>query len=131
MPNLLRRMFLRNGIVAASAATVLSLNLPLAAQSTAPGFFHVFLFQWKQGTTEAQQQRATKDILAFKGVIPGLLHANVGPNLSLKGKGFTFGGVMQFTNRAAFDAYVKHPAHQALLVWLVPLIDPLELDIVA
>jgi hypothetical protein len=36
---------------------------------------------------------------------------------------------MHFSNKAALEAYVKHPAHQALLKWLVPLIEAVELDI--
>jgi hypothetical protein len=35
---------------------------------------------------------------------------------------------MKFTSKAATDAYSTHPAHMALLQWLVPLIDPVELD---
>jgi antibiotic biosynthesis monooxygenase (ABM) superfamily enzyme len=62
-------------------------------------------------------------------VIPGLLETHVGPNLSPRGKGYTFGGVMRFKDQATLDAYVQHPAHQALLVWLRPLIDAIELDL--
>jgi hypothetical protein len=36
---------------------------------------------------------------------------------------------MEFTDQASLDAYVVHPAHQALLQWLVPLIDAVELDL--
>ncbi len=64
-----------------------------------------------------------------QGQIPGLLETHVGPNISPRGKGYTFGGIMRFKNQAALDAYVQHPAHQALLVWLVPLIDAIELDL--
>jgi hypothetical protein len=35
---------------------------------------------------------------------------------------------MKFVDRAPFDAYGLHPSHQALLSWLIPLIDPPELD---
>ena len=35
----------------------------------------------------------------------------------------------QFKDQASLDAYVQHPAHQALLAWLVPLIDAIELDL--
>ena len=35
---------------------------------------------------------------------------------------------MTFTDKAAADAYTTHPMHQALLQWLRPLIDPVELD---
>jgi hypothetical protein len=70
-----------------------------------------------------------RDIRAFQGVIPGLLQTWVGPNISPRSKGYTFGGIMQFTDKASLDAYVQHPAHQALLSWLVPLIDAIELDL--
>jgi len=40
-----------------------------------------------------------------------------------------FGGIMQFKDRASLDAYPKHPAHQALLTWLAPLIHAIELDL--
>ena len=38
---------------------------------------------------------------------------------------------MRFQDKAALDAYVQHPMHQALLKWLVPLIEPVELDFLA
>ena len=53
---------------------------------------------------------------------------HVGPNLSPRGQGYTFAGLMKFTDKAAADAYTTHPMHLALLKWLVPLIDPVELD---
>jgi hypothetical protein len=36
---------------------------------------------------------------------------------------------MQFKDEAALEAYFTHPMHQALLAWLVPLIDAIELDL--
>jgi hypothetical protein len=35
---------------------------------------------------------------------------------------------MKFADRTTFDAYNDHPVHQKLLTWLMPLIDPLEVD---
>jgi len=93
--------------------------------------FHVFGFQWKPEASEELKQRATRDIRAFQGVIPGLLQAHVGENLSPRGKGYTYVGVMEFADQAALEAYVVHPQHQALLKWLVPLIDAVELDVEA
>jgi antibiotic biosynthesis monooxygenase (ABM) superfamily enzyme len=104
----------------ASAATV---------ANPAHNVFHVFAFQWKPEATDAQKEKAASDIRAFQGTIPGLLETHVGPNISPRGKGYTFGGIMRFTDQAALDAYVRHPSHQALLVWLVPLIDAIELDL--
>ena len=107
------------------------LNLPAVAkgQSESAGVFHVFAFQWKPGTSDAQKERARNEIGAFQGVIPGLLKTHVGQNISPRGKGYTFGGIMQFKDQASLEAYFQHSAHQALLVWLVPLIDAIELDL--
>jgi hypothetical protein len=91
-------------------------------------FVHVFAFRWKPGTTPADQERAAVEIRALQGRIPEVLEAHVGTNTSPRGHGYTFGGVMKFESRAAFHTYEAHPAHQDLLKWLVPLIEPLELD---
>jgi len=117
MVNSTRRALLRDGSIAAGAAALMSHDLPeLARAETEPAsVFHVFAFQWKEGTSETQKDRAAKEIAAFQGLIPGLLQ--------------TFGGIMQFKDKASLDAYVQHPAHQALLAWLVPLIDAIELDL--
>ena len=116
---------------AAVGTTLLTLNSSKVAkaQTDSATVFHVFAFQWKPGTTDAQKEKARKDILAFQGVIPGLLQTHAGPNISPRGKGYTFGGIMQFQNDASLNAYVQHPTHQALLKWLVPLIDAVELDL--
>jgi hypothetical protein len=91
-------------------------------------FIHVFLFRWKPGVTPAQKQRVAAAIQDFQGKIPGLLETYVGTNTSPRGQGNDFGGVMKFEDEAAFIAYNPHPAHAALLDWLLPLIDPTELD---
>jgi antibiotic biosynthesis monooxygenase (ABM) superfamily enzyme len=100
-----------------------------AAQTESAGVFHAFAFQWKAGASDAEKEKARKEISAFQGVIPGLLQTHVGPNISPRGKGYTFGGIMQFKNEASLEAYFQHPAHLALLAWLVPLIDAVELDL--
>jgi stress responsive alpha/beta barrel protein len=131
MANLTRRGLLRRGGAAVGAATSISLNLGEVARagSESANVFHVFAFQWKPGTSEAQKGRASKEIAAFQGLIPGLLQTHVGQNISPRGKGYTFGGIMLFQDKASLDAYVRHPAHQALLAWLIPLIDAIELDL--
>ena len=91
-------------------------------------FIHIFGFRWKENATGADKQRAVHDIRAFQGTIPGLVDVAVGENLSPRGRDYSFAGLMRFTDRAACDAYTTHPAHTALLEWLVPLIDPVELD---
>lgn len=92
-------------------------------------FVHVFLFRWQPGVSTEQRARAAEAVRAFQDQIPGLVATTVGENLSPRGGAFTFGGVMQFTDRDAFTAYVTHPAHEKLLEWLMPLTESLELDI--
>jgi hypothetical protein len=91
-------------------------------------FIHIFAFRWTAAATTELKQRAEKDIRAFQGNIPGLLESHVGTNLSPRGNGYAWGGVMKFTTRAAYQAYTTHPSHLALLHWLTPLIEPVELD---
>jgi hypothetical protein len=122
---------MRSGSLAASAVALVPAVLSQTGNKEAPvgGVFHIFAFQWKPEASEDQKQRATKVIAAFQGQIPGLLETHAGPNLSPRGKGYTFGGIMRFKDAASLDAYTQHPAHQALLKWLVPLIDAIELDL--
>jgi antibiotic biosynthesis monooxygenase (ABM) superfamily enzyme len=129
MANSTRRTILGFGCAALGASVLPLKPSKASAQSESATVFHVFAFQWKPQASEAQKERATKDILAFQGVIPGLLQTHVGPNLSPRGKGYTFGGLMQFKDQASLEAYFQHPSHQALLAWLVPLIDAVELDL--
>jgi hypothetical protein len=131
MVNSTRRALLRDGGIAVGAAALVAQDLPelARAEDLPASVFHVFAFQWKEGTPEAQKERAAKEIAAFQGLIPGLLQTHVGANISPRGKGYTFGGIMQFKGKTSLDAYVQHPAHQALLAWLVPLIDAIELDL--
>jgi hypothetical protein len=89
---------------------------------------HVFAFRWKPGVTEDQKARVVSEIRALQGRIPGLLETWVGKNFSPRGQDYELGGVMKFADGAALDAYGPHPAHQALLSWLNPLIEPLEVD---
>ena len=91
-------------------------------------FIHIFGFRWRPEASDAQKERAKEAILAFRRAIPGLIDVHVGENLSPRSQGFTFAGLMTFTDKAAADAYTIHPQHQALLDWLVPLIEPVELD---
>jgi Stress responsive A/B Barrel Domain len=91
-------------------------------------YIHMFAFRWKSGVTENQKQCVITEIRKLQGQVPGLLETSVGVNISPRAQGYELGGVMKFTNQAALDAYGPHPVHQKLLTWLVPLIDPIEVD---
>ena len=89
---------------------------------------HTFAFRWKPGVTPDQKQHVMVAIRKLQGQIPGLLDTWVGQNISPRSQGYELGGVMKFKDRTSLEAYSGHPVHQELLSWLVPLIDPLEVD---
>ncbi len=89
---------------------------------------HTFAFRWKPDVTPEQKQRVLREIRALQAQIPGLLETWVGENFSPRSQGYELGGVMKFADRASLEAYSGHPVHMKLLEWLLPLIDPLEVD---
>jgi Stress responsive A/B Barrel Domain len=91
-------------------------------------YVHMFAFRWKPGVTEEQKQRVMDEIRGLQGQIPGLLETSVGMNISPRGQGYELGGVMKFADKASLESYGAHPAHQKLLAWLMPLIEPIEVD---
>jgi hypothetical protein len=91
-------------------------------------FIHMFAFRWKPGVTDEQKQRVINEIRKLQGQIPGLTETWVGTNISTRGQGYELGGVMKFADKASLDAYGPHPVHQKLLSWLVPVIEPVEVD---
>jgi hypothetical protein len=89
---------------------------------------HTFAFRWKPGVTPEQKQGVIAGIRDLQGRIPGLIETWVGENISPRSQGYELGGVMKLESRAALEAYGSHPVHQELLAWLMPLIDPIEVD---
>ena len=91
-------------------------------------FIHMFAFRFKPGVTSAQKDRVLTEIRKLEDQIPEVLESWIGLNVSPRGQGYEFGGAMKFADAAACEKYNLHPVHQALLVWLLPLIDPIEVD---
>ena len=88
----------------------------------------MFAFRWKPEVSAEQKQQAAAAIRELQGKIPDLLETWVGENVSPRAAGYELGGVMQFPDHKAFEAYNEHPEHQKLLVWLKPLIEAVEVD---
>lgn len=91
-------------------------------------YIHMFAFRMKPGVTAGQKERMLTEIRALKTHIPEILESWVGMNESSRGSGYELGGAMKFADKAAFEKYGPHPAHQKLVNWLMPLIDPVEVD---
>jgi Stress responsive A/B Barrel Domain len=94
-------------------------------------YIHMFAFRWKAGVSGEQQEHVIREIRELQGRIPGLLETWVGKNLSPRSQGYELGGVMKFADKASLENYGAHPVHQELLSWLMPLIEPVEVDFVA
>jgi len=91
-------------------------------------YIHMFAFRFKAGVTEEQKDRIVREIRSLEREIPEVLDSWVGRNDSPRGQGYELGGVMKFADKAACETYGAHPVHQKLLVWLMPLIEPIEVD---
>lgn len=91
-------------------------------------YIHMFAFRFKPGVTEQKKNEIVAAIKNLQREIPEVLETWAGRNASPRGQGFELGGVMKFPDAAAFDRYGAHPVHQNLLTWLMPLIDPIEVD---
>jgi hypothetical protein len=89
---------------------------------------HTVAFQWKAAATAEHQQRVLKEIRAFQGQIPGLLETHAGFNFSPNARGYALAATMKLADRAALAAYMAHPIHQQLIEWLLPLVEPIEID---
>lgn len=91
-------------------------------------YIHMFAFRFRSGVTQEQKERVLSEIRKLQSGIPVVLESWVGRNDSPRGNGYELGGVMKFANKAACEAYGAHPVHQKLLSWLMPLIEPIEVD---
>ena len=91
-------------------------------------YIHMFAFRWKPGVTDVQKVRVRIEIRNLQGQIPGLLETWVGTNISPRSLGYELGGVMKFADEAALLAYPNHPVQVKLVSWLMPLIEPVEVD---
>ena len=65
------------------------------------------------------------ELRGLQEVVPGITAFQGGAYNSPEGlsQGFTHGFTMTFTDAAARDAYLPHPAHQALVAKLLPMLD--------
>ena len=91
-------------------------------------YIHIFAFRWKPGVTDVQKVRVRIEIRNLQGQIPGLLETWVGTNISPRSLGYELGGVMKFADKESLLAYPDHPVHVKLVNWLMPLIEPVEVD---
>jgi hypothetical protein len=90
-------------------------SLGAQAAATPETVRHIVVFKFKPGATEAQIRQVTDAFVALKTKIPNIVSLEHGVNNSPEkhNQGFTHVYQVTFTNAAARDAYLPHPAHKA------------------
>ncbi|WP_448003109.1 Dabb family protein [Agromyces bauzanensis] len=75
---------------------------------------HIATFRWKDGVTEADVTELTESLMRMAAGIPELRSYAAGPNLHLRPAGADYGVAAIVDDAAGLDAYLDHPAHQAV-----------------
>jgi len=91
-------------------------------------YIHMFAFRFKPEVNQVKKHEIVVAIRALQHDIAEVLEMHVGLNESPRGQGYELGGVMKFADSATCQRYNAHPVHQKLLGWLLPLVDPIEVD---
>jgi hypothetical protein len=101
----------------AAVAALACSTTPAARPATAPAgaVRHVVVFRFKPDASPEKIRQVTESITALKEKIPGILALEHGVNNSPEklNQGFTHVFQLTFTNAAARDTYLPHPAHKA------------------
>lgn len=86
---------------------------------------HNVLFKWKPSMTPAIEAAAFNAFRSMAKQIPGIVSVSVGHQNSPEGlgKGYQVGLSVVFTDAAARDAYLPHPAHVAAVAPIKPHIE--------
>lgn len=100
---------------AATACSTTSVAQSAAAPVPAGAVRHVVVFRYKPDASPEKIRQITEAFAALKDKIPGILAFEHGVNNSPEklNQGFTHVYQLTFTNAAARDAYLPHPAHKA------------------
>ncbi len=111
------RTSLITGLVAfvAVACSTSPAARPNVSAAPAGAVRHVVVFRFKPDASAEKIRQVTAALTALKDQIPGILAVEHGVNNSPENlnQGFTHVFQLTFTNAAARDAYLPHPAHKA------------------
>lgn len=95
---------------------------------------HVVMFKFKEGTTDEQITSIEKAFAELPSKIKTIKDYEWGTNVSQENKnqGFTHCFIVTFDDQKGLDTYGPHPAHQAFVKMLGPVLDKvLVLDFIA
>lgn len=125
----------RSILAAGAAALVLVAGafsaLSADSKSSDSVFRHVVLFKFKDSATPAQVTAVVDAFRALKGKIDVIQDFEYGTDVSTENRaqGFTHCFFVTFKDDKGRDAYLPHPAHQAFVAQLQPVLaDVLVVD---
>ena len=100
---------------AAVACGTVKAASPGTSPAPAAAVRHVVVFRYKPDASPEKIRQITEAFAALKDQIPGILAFEHGVNNSPEklNQGFTHVYQLTFTNAAARDVYLVHPAHKA------------------
>jgi enoyl-[acyl-carrier-protein] reductase (NADH) len=101
--------------VASLACATAPAARPVTTSLPAGAVRHVVVFRYKPDASPEKIRQITEAFAALKDQIPGVLTFEHGVNNSPEklNQGYTHVYQLTFTNAAARDAYLIHPAHKA------------------
>jgi quinol monooxygenase YgiN len=76
---------------------------------------HIVLLKLRPGTTDAEVAAAFEAGSALTDQVPGIAEFAFGRDRSHPERGFDLASIMQFTDRAALEGYLEHPARTRYL----------------
>jgi hypothetical protein len=82
-----------------------------AAAGTPGTILHIITVQWKADSTPVQQQAAMDGLKKMASEVPGIKNIWI-KKLKVQPAEFNNVFVIEFENKAAFEAYTNHPAHK-------------------
>ena len=82
---------------------------------------HIVLLRWKPDTGREAKAELAAGLAELAGEVPGIVRYVSGAQNSAEDKhhGFDWGFTMTFTDAAARDAYLPHPAHLSVVTKLL------------
>lgn len=106
--------------------TVLILSGMAQAEHNLGNFRHVVLFKFKEEATAEQIAHIEKEFRALPSKIDTIIDFEWGTSQTVEkelAQGYTHCFLVTFKDKAGLEVYIPHPAHQAFVSILRPLLD--------
>jgi len=76
-----------------------------------PPITHIVLFRWRPDTSAQAIDAVVEGLQELPARVPGILELEVGANFSDRSQGYELALLVRFADRAALEAYGRHPDH--------------------